>query len=76
MLPLPCHMANEALKGTLRVLNEVYSIDPAAIHALMVNRVPCSLSLSNHPLVQVEVNTVAQGETYSVGTLGIINAIV
>lgn len=59
----------------LRILNEAYAADPAAIHALICNRVPCSRSLADHPTIQVEVNTVPLRESYSVGLLGIINGI-
>lgn len=59
----------------LKVLNEAYVADPAAIHALVCNRVPCNLALADHPTIQVEANVVATGETYSVGMLGIVNGL-
>ena len=59
----------------IRILNEAYAADPAAIHALICNRVPCSQALADHPTIQVEANTVASKESYSVGLLGVINGI-
>lgn len=60
----------------LQVLNEAYAADPAAIHALICNRVPCNQALADHPTIQVEVNRVAAGESYAVGMLGVINGLV
>lgn len=59
----------------LRVLNEAYEADPAALHALVCNRVPCNRLLAEHATVQVETNIVATGESFSVGMLGVINGI-
>ena len=65
----------DSLDIFLKVLNEAYQADPAAIHSLICNRVPCNLLLASHPTVQVETNEVAIGEGWTVGLLGIINGI-
>lgn len=56
-------------------LNEAYAADPAAIHALLCNRVPCNQELADHPTIVVEENTVAEGSSYTVGMLGVINGL-
>ena len=58
----------------LEVLNTAYQADPAAIHALICNRVPCNEALANHPDVTVSENLVV-GEGYVVSMLGVINGI-
>lgn len=50
-------------------LNELADADPAAILALVQNRVPCNRAMANHPTVQVQVT----GKIYMVGPLGILN---
>jgi hypothetical protein len=57
------------------LLNEAYEADPAAVHALLCNRVPCNLELAEHPTIVVEENTIAAGHSYTVGMLGVINGI-
>jgi hypothetical protein len=59
----------------LRILNEAYAADPAAIDALVCNRVPCSRSLADHPTIQVEMMSLFGREDYSVGLLGVVNGL-
>jgi len=55
-------------------LNEIYSHDPEALHALCESRVPCNEALRKHPTVQVLVE--GGGTESRVGLLGILNGIV
>lgn len=72
---VPAVVSSDLLGVFLRILNEAYAADPAAMHALIVNRVPCNQPLAYHPTVQVEANAVASGESFAVGMLGVINGI-
>ncbi len=56
-------------------LNTAFQADPNAIHALIVNRVPCNKALADHPDVVVDNPPVIEGEHYSVGALGLVNGI-
>lgn len=67
--------AQELFEAFRDVLNSAYEADPAAMHALICNRVPCNQALAAHPTIPVDVNLVATGETYAVGMLGIVNGI-
>lgn len=59
----------------VEVLQSAYDADPAAIHALICNRVPCNNALADHPTVVVDANRVAVGESYAVGLLGVLNGV-
>jgi hypothetical protein len=54
------------------VLNELVEADRVAIEKLIVYRVSCNETLGVHPTVQ----TVLDGEAYTVGLLGILNGLV
>jgi hypothetical protein len=69
---LPIH---DLLNVFIGVLNSAYDADPAAMNALICNRVPCNQTLADHPTIPVDGNLVAAGESYAVGMLGIINGI-
>ncbi len=69
---LPIH---DLLGVFIGVLNSAYEADPAAMHALICNRVPCNQTLADHPTIPVDVNLVATGESHTVGMLGVINGI-
>jgi len=60
----------------LQTLNEAYEADPAAMHALICNRVPCNQTLADHPTIQCGVNNITPTETFEVGLLGVINGII
>lgn len=53
------------------VLNQMLRADPAATHALIANRVPCSATLVAHPVVQVE----PREGFFTVGMLGVLNGV-
>jgi hypothetical protein len=59
----------------VRILNEAYEADPAALHTLICYRVPCNQALADHPTVQVASEPFAKTEYFSVGLLGVINGI-
>ena len=60
----------------VRTLNEAFAADPAALHALLVNRVPCNQALADHSTLQVTQDPALPETTYVVGLLGVINGIV
>ncbi len=59
----------------LTYLNDAFKADPNAIHVLFANRVPCNMTLADHPLVQVAENRALMGvgDNFTVGSLGVIN---
>lgn len=65
----------EPLRPTLDCLNAAFANDPSAIHALIVNRVPCNQALVDHPFIIVEASPVLANKNYQVGALGLINGI-
>lgn len=64
------------VEKVIKTLNEAFENDPAAIHSLMCNRVPCNNELVNHPTIQVEKLPVLEGESYAVGALGLLNGVI
>lgn len=58
-----------------QVLNEAYARDPAAIHALLCNHVPCNAALVDDPHVACLPNGVTPQAHFTVGMLGVINGI-
>lgn len=65
----------EATARVLVSLNAAFNADPAAIHSLMVNRVPCDDALADHPTLPVDVIPLENtgSERYAVGALGLLN---
>jgi len=59
--------------AVLRVLNEAFSADSAAIHALVCNRVPCNRQLGDHPTIQVSAPYGVEESVCVVGLLGVLN---
>ncbi len=59
----------------VRILNEAFELDPAAVHALLCNRVPCNERLADHPTIQVSENPVLSDGSCHVGMLGILNGV-
>lgn len=57
------------------MLNVAFSRDPAAMQALLVNRVPCNLSLVEDEHVVVEQVPVLAGSHYTVSAIGLVNAV-
>lgn len=58
----------------IKVLNEAFAVDPAAITALFENRIPCNVAMIDHPTIPVYPVSI-QGDHVCVGTLGVINGI-
>lgn len=68
-------MIQKAESATTQMLNKAFELDPAAIYALITNRVPCKEVLSDEAyVVAEEVPCLASGY-YQVGALGLINAV-
>jgi len=60
---------------TVNTMNNAFKNDPAAIRALMCNRVPCNGYLADDPVVQVDLDIHIEGEHFTVGALGLINGV-
>lgn len=56
------------------ILNEAFARDPAAMHSLCHNRVPCNSALADDPYVQVGKIVTLPGDVYFVGAIGLVNA--
>jgi hypothetical protein len=65
----------DLLEVALRVLNEAHSSDPAAMHSMVNQRVPCNELLADHPTIQVGTNRLGDTDKFDVGMVGIINGI-
>jgi hypothetical protein len=50
-----------------------FNADPVAMHALVVNRVPCNQKMLRHPYMVVDPVPVLKGEHYQLGLLGVVN---
>lgn len=60
---------------TVDCLNAAFVADPAAIHSLVLNRVPCNDALADDPFVIVERVKTLSGKHWSVDAIGLINAV-
>lgn len=60
---------------TVEILNAAFNSDPGAIRSLMLNRVPCNRMLADDKFVQVYEDRNMHGEHFSVGAIGLINAV-
>lgn len=60
---------------SVEVLQRAFDADPNAIHALVVNRVPCNQSLADDPYAVVEAARVLPQTHWQVGALGLVNAV-
>ena len=69
---LPPEYRKAAIEAVVRVLNEAFAADAAAVHALLCNRVPCNKALADHSTVQV-METPTAGKFPAVGTIGLLN---
>ncbi len=63
------------IQKAIDVMNEAFAADPAAIHALLINRVPCNQALTDHPTIQVDTTLFIAANLHSVGLLGILNGV-
>lgn len=59
----------------LEALNSAFQADPAAVHCLCANRVPCNQTLADHPTVQVGAIPV-WSDAHQVGALGLLNGVI
>lgn len=62
----------------VRALNDAFAADPAAIHSLLCNRVPCNQALADHPSVPVTTLPMlkAPNPQYAITALGLINGVI
>ena len=58
-----------------RVRDTAFHKDPAAIHALMTNRVPCNQALADDKFIVVESNAPRGYGGWTVSALGLINGV-
>lgn len=64
---------NRDLAGKIvDLLNSTLAADPCAVHALMVNRVPCNESMVEHPQAVVDM----LGGKPVIGLLGFLNGLI
>lgn len=63
-------------QGILDLLNEMYRLDPGAVHQLVMNHTTCNQALAEHPSIEVGKRETTDGRVYySVGLLGVLNGI-
>lgn len=65
------------MSAVVDCLNDAYQRDPAAVQALLINRVPCNQALVEHPQIPVEGFPHGQEppEFFMVGALGLVNGV-
>lgn len=63
------------MNKSVELMNRLFRTDPNAVHALLINRVPCNEEFSNDPDVPVDNVRVFSDPMYQVGALGLINGI-
>lgn len=64
------------IETAVRILNEAFAADPAAIHALQCIRIPCGNALVDHPTVIVDgAHAVGKPEQATIGLLGLLNGV-
>lgn len=64
-----------SIEKVVAALNAAFAADPCAIHALIVNRVPCNQALADDPFVQVDCPPVLREGLFQVGAIGLINGV-
>jgi hypothetical protein len=64
-----------SIHKVVEALNAAFAADPCAIHALIVNRVPCNQALADDPFVQVDCPPVLREGLFQVGAIGLINGV-
>lgn len=69
--------ATSLIDIAVRALNDAFAADPAAMHAMMCNRVPCNQALADHPSVVVTELPMlkAAAPQYAITALGLINGV-
>jgi hypothetical protein len=74
--PAPLRVIDSpALSKAAECLNSAFAADPNAIHALMVNRVPCNQALVDHPQIYVDMLTVVDSSLAQATLLGVLNGV-
>ena len=63
------------MSKTVDALQVAFTSDPNAIHALIVNRVPCNRFLADDPFVVVDQPPVLPDGNWQVGAIGLVNAV-
>lgn len=63
------------MSKTANALQAAFESDPNAMHALIVNRVPCNQLLADDPFVVVEQSPILPDGNWQVGALGLVNAV-
>lgn len=63
------------MNKTVELLNAAFAKDPNAVHALIINRVPCNREFAYDPHIPVDVVPVLPGEHFQVDAIGLINGI-
>lgn len=63
------------MSKTVEALQAAFSADPNAIHALILNRVPCNQLLADDPFVVVDQTPVLPSGNWQVGAIGLVNAV-
>lgn len=64
----------QQMESVIECMNSAFNADPEAIHALLVNYVPCNADLADHQYIQVGTNLVLE-RGFQVGALGLINGV-
>lgn len=62
-------------KNIADLLNSMFLADPAAMYALVSNRVPCNEKLADHPFAETIKVPLVDHEQYQIGLLGVINCL-
>ena len=67
----------EVLDHVIQVLNEALAADPVAINALMHLEVPCNVTLSKHPTIQIGHSLINKDDKtgWVMRPLGLINGL-
>lgn len=75
--PSPNPAAVALIDIAVRALNDAFAADPAAMHAMLCNRVPCNQALADHPSVVVTELPMLKTPSpqYAITTLGLINGV-
>lgn len=63
------------MSKTVEALQSAFIADQNAIHALIVNRVPCNQFLADDPFVVVDRPPVLAAGNWQVGAIGLVNAV-
>lgn len=63
------------MSKTVEALQLAFIADPNAIHALIVNRVPCNQFLADDPFVVVYQSLMLPAGNWQVGAIGLVNAV-